>query len=412
MARTVERKLQGSKRGSPEPRTLNPEPSFRPGIETLLTSHRDWIAGQRVGLLSHPAAVGVLGFSSAQLLAQDKHVRLRALFGPEHGYFGGALAGQSVGSRKHPDWQIPVFSLYGRHRKPTPRMLREVDTIVFDLQDIAARPYTFVSTLRLLLEAAAEEGKRVIVADRPVPLPSCVDGPVMHPPFESFVAALPIPMFHGMTPGEAALWMKRALQLDVDLKVAPMRGYRRQPRRQPGWPPWIPPSPGIVSWETAECYSAMVFLEAFPGLDHGRGLGLPFQVFGAPGLDGVALCRALNASHFPGAVWHPHVAPLPDAAGRPRLATAVRLVVTDPGVFLPIAASVHMLHALQEVRGAARWWCQPRVRPDFFDKLYGTDRIRIALQGGASPRDIARSWQDDVRAFEPTRNAVLLYPSV
>ena len=384
--------------------------SFTPGIVTLLAERRDWIAGQRVGLLSHPAAVDARGASSAQLLMQAPRVRLRALFGPEHGYFGGALAGETVASRMHPVWRIPVFSLYGRHRKPSPRMLREVDVIVFDLQDIAARPYTFVSTLRLVLEAAAEQGKRVVVADRPVPLPSCVDGPVMHPPFESFVAALPIPMFYGMTPGEAALWMQRALRIDVDLKVAPMRGYRREPRRGPGWPSWIPPSPGIVSWETAECYASTVFLEAFPAIDHGRAMGLPFQVFGAPGLDGAAVCRILNARRLPGAVWHPHIAALRDAAGRPRLATAARLVVTDPFAFTPIAASVHMIHALQEVCGPTRWWRQPRVRPDFFDKLYGTDRVRVALQGGASPRDIVRSWQAEVKAFAAAREAVLLYP--
>jgi uncharacterized protein YbbC (DUF1343 family) len=354
--------------------------------------------------------VDAQGVSSAELLLNVPRVRLQALFGPEHGYFGGALAGEPVVSRLHPLLKIPVFSLYGRFRKPSPRMLRGLDAIVFDLQDIGARPYTFISTLRLLLEAAAEQGKRVIVADRPVPLPSCVDGPVMHPPFESFVAALPIPMFHGMTPGEAALWMKRNLRIDVDLKVARMQGYRREPRRGIGWPAWIPPSPGIVSWETAECYASMVFLEAFPGIDHGRAMGLPFQVFGAAGLDGSALCRALNARRFPGAVWHPHVVTLRGANGLARLVTAVRMVVTDPGAFRPIAASVHMVHALQQLRGAARWWSQPGARPDFFDKLYGTNRVREKLQGGAAPAEIVRSWQADLRSFLPTRNAVLLYP--
>ena len=389
---------------------MKPDTSFAPGIATLLTKHREWIAGQRIGLLSHPAAVDACGAPSAALLMRAPRVKLRALFGPEHGYFGGALAGEPVAHRVHPEWRIPVFSLYGRFRKPAPHMLRDLDTIVFDLQDIGARPYTFVSTLRLLLEAAAEQGKRVVVADRPVPLPSCVDGPVMRPPFESFVAALPIPMFHGMTPGEAALWMKHNLRIDVDLKVAQMRGYGRAPQRGRGWPPWIPPSPGIVSWETAECYASMVFLEAFPGIDHGRGMGLPFQVLGAAGLDGAALCRTLNARRFPGAVWHPHVAVLRDAAGRPRLVTAARIVVTDSGAFRPVAASVHVLHALQQLRGMARWWAQPGARPDFFDKLYGTARVREELQSGASPGEIVRAWRAEIRAFAPTRSAVLLYP--
>jgi len=158
-------------------------------------------------------------------------------------------------------------------------MLDNLDAIVLDLQDLGARCYTFVSTLRYVLEAAASARKQVIVADRPIPLPRVVDGPMLDERFSSFVGCVRAPLHYGMTPGETAAWLKHALALDLDLKVAPMKNYCRQSRRGPDWPPWIPPSPGIRSWETGYCYLATVFGEALPAINIGRNSNLAFQVF-------------------------------------------------------------------------------------------------------------------------------------
>jgi len=336
-------------------------------------------------------------------------VNLAALFGPEHGFYGGATAGRRVRSSRHRRWGIPVHSLYGANRRPNRNMLKGLDAIVFDLQDLGARPYTYVSTLRLVLEAAAQRGIRAIVADRPIPLPDVTDGPVTQPEFESFVAAIPTPMHYGMTPGETALWLKAKLELDLDLRVAPMRGYARDCDRQPGWPPWIPPSQGIRSWESAKCYTATVFGEGLPSIDHGRGTGLPFQVIGAPWMRAEEVREALCEQRLPGVTFHVH----PYVPGRPRyngrLIDGVRLCVTNPRKFRPIRTSVTVLACLQRLYGKRRIWQAPGTRREFFDKLYGTDCVRLMLMDGATPADVAASWNGALRQFRLERARHLLY---
>ena len=385
--------------------------SFRPGITTLVQDHPDWIQGRRVGLVSHPAALDAQGRSSAELLKTCPGVRLSVLFGPEHGFFGGALAGESVASRRHPVWRIPAYSLYGSARRPSRAMLKNLDVLVFDLQDLGVRPYTFVSTLRFVLEEAARYGKLVIVADRPIPLPRVVDGPLPLPALESFVAAVPVPMCYGMTPGESAQWIRVALRLDVELRVARMDGYRRDARRQPSWPPWVPPSPGIVSWESAMAYPATVCFEAFPHIDHGRAAGLPFQLFGASWINGTELCACLASCGLPGVRFFSHPYTVAGPLHRPRLVDGVRIVVVDANRFRPIATSVCIVHALQRLYGSGRLWRARAARSDFFDKLYGTDRVRRSLLDNEPPLRIARAWQPEVSAFGRSRRQALLYSS-
>lgn len=380
---------------------------FQPGITTLLEQHRTWLAGRKIGLVCHPASVDRDGVSSAELLLAAGGIRLVSLFGPEHGFFGAATAGEAVRTRRHPCWKIPVYSLYGKHRRPTPAMLKGLDAVVFDLQDLGARPYTYVSTLRYLLEEAARYGTLVIVADRPIPLPRVVDGPMLDPRFESFVAAVPAPVSYGMTPGETALWIKRTIVPQVDLQVAPMRNYHRDPARAPHWPPWVPPSPGIRSWESAACYAATVFGEALPALDYGRGTGLPFQLIGAPWMESLPVCERLSAMRLPGVSFHPH--PYQSASEKAGLLNGIRLVVTRPGIFRPVLTGLSMLHVLEALYGRRRLWKAPGTRPDFFDKLMGTDTVREALLDGEPPRRIEATWHRGLREFNKAREAVLLY---
>jgi uncharacterized protein YbbC (DUF1343 family) len=288
-------------------------------------------------------------------------------------------------------------------------MLRNLDTLVFDLQDLGARPYTYVATLRYLLEAAAAHGKEIIVADRPIPLPRVVDGPLPDPCYLSFVASVPMPVAYGMTPGETALWLRRALSLDVDLKVARLQHYHRESTRETNWPPWIAPSPGIRSWESATCYPATVFCEALPALDYGRGTNLPFQVVGAPWMRGEEVCERLLDMHLPGVVFHPHLY-FPAAGAPPApLVEGIRIVVTHPATFRPVLTGVAILHVLQELYGRARLWNARGTRPDFFDKLMGTNAIRQALIDGTSPRAIESQWRAELGTFNRSRRAQLLY---
>jgi len=384
---------------------------FLPGIDVLLRRHPDWIRGRRLGLISHQAALGANGATSARLVHDAPGACLAALFGPEHGFYGTENAGELTRPCRHARWGIPIHSLYGAARRPTPAMLRGLDVLIFDLQDLGVRCYTYVSTLRLALEAAAEAGLRFIVADRPVPLPNVVDGPVLDPRFESFAASVPGPLCLGMTPGETALWFKRELGLKLDLRVARLQGYRRQAARGPDWPPWVPPSPGIASWESAACYPATVFTEALPAVLCGRRSTLPFQLLAGPPAWESQLVRSLERLRLPGLALYPHRFQPAWGDGSDRAHEGVRLVVTDPNAFRPAQASVVLVHTLQKLAGTRRLWSGPGARPEWFDKLYGTDTVRLALQAGESPAAIARSWAPGLRRFAQSRRACLLYPA-
>jgi len=379
---------------------------FLPGIDVLLTRHRHWLEGKRIGLASHLAAVDARGMTSAERLWRDRTLSLKALFGPEHGFFGLGDAGQKLWHRRHPDWGIQVYSLYGSARRPTPAMFKNLDVLVVDFQDLGARCYTFVATLRYVLEQAAAMGKEVVVADRPVPLPRIVDGPMLVPAFESFVAGVHTPMHYGMTPGEMALWLKADLGLNVSLRIARMQGYARDPARGAGWPSWISPSPGIRAWETGQCYLATVFSEALPAINNGRSSNLAFQVFAAPWLKSAPVCARLNARRLPGVSFYAHPYKITTAN---TVFDGVRLAVTNPNIFHPVYTGVSILACLQELYGARKIWNHAGAREDFFDKLYGSDAVRRALQDGAAPEQIRRTWVKSLRAFASTRAALLLY---
>lgn len=389
--------------------THSPMQKFSTGIDVLLSERRSCLQGRRVGLLSHQAALCRDGATSAQRLHAELGAGLVALFGPEHGFLGQAGAGEATHTRRHPEWGIPVYSLYGACRKPTPAMLRRVDVVVCDLQDLGARCYTYLATLRNLLEAAAESGVRVIVADRPIPLPRIVDGPMLEPAHASFVGPAEMPMCTGMTPAESAQWLVQSLGLTVDLQVAPMHGWARGGRRGADWPEFVPPSPGIRTWESGMTYLATVFSEALPGIDCGRGTNLAFRILGAPWLRAEAFCERMNACGLAGVRFYPHryVAEVPPYAGR--ALDGVRIAVTDPARFHPVATSVQVLRMLAQQYGAARVWRHKGVRPQWFDQLYGTMKVRQALQKGVSPGEIVAEWRAESSGFGVSRRKALLY---
>jgi len=385
---------------------------FQPGIVQLIGAQRAWILGRRLGLVSHQAAVDCRGRSSAELLREVEGAELCRLFGLEHGFWGLTAAGDAVAETRHPYWDLPIVSLYDTVRKPTGEMLADLDALVFDVQDLGVRCYTYVSSLRYVLEAAAEHGCRVIVADRPIPLPAVVDGPLQKPDFASFVGYVPAPLHYGMTPGEAAGWLLQALGLDCDLKVVPMRGYDRDAIRTEAWPPFLPPSPGMRSWESAACYAATVMFEALPAIDHGRGGPLAFRVAGAPDLDAAALCAGLRARALPGVTFSEHRYRAQAGRHAERICDGVRLTVTERRAFRPVRTGLHILAALGTQLGVAQLWREPEARPDFFDKLLGTDTVREALLAGQDPATIAKGWAVDLAAFESERERHLAYGSV
>jgi uncharacterized protein YbbC (DUF1343 family) len=212
-----------------------------------------------------------------------------------------------------------------------------------------------------------------------------------------------------MTPGETAVWIRQALRLKTDLKIATMQNYHRESARRPDWPPWTPPSPGIRSWESAICYTATVFCEALPAIDHGRGTGLPFQIIGAPWLKSLPVCERLCARHLPGVDFHPHIYQPSSKTPPHPMVEGIRIVVTNPGAFRPVLTGVSILHVLQKMYGCRRIWKAPGTRPEFFDKLMGTSSVREALLYRESPCSLDSRWRREWRTFNKTRSSALLY---
>ncbi len=395
--------------------TRSPEPAkprcrlLYPGIEALPPEAVDLLSQGRVAMISHAAAVTSTGQSSADMINRKFPGCLKIIMSPEHGFFGLSGPGENVRGHRMPVSGIPVHSLYGNSRKPNRNLLRKTSVIFFDLQDIGARPYTYMSTMRYAMEAAAGADIPFVVADRPIPLPSSIDGPDLDPLFESFVGMIPAPMIHGMTPAETALWLKDKLGLKLHLVTAPMRNYGREPQRDHSWPPWIPPSPAIRSWESAACYSSMVFSEALPCIDCGRNSMLPFQVFGAPWLKIPGILEILSSIELPGVAFFPHSflsGPYYDS----RKLDGIRICPTDWRRFKPVLTAVSIIWAASKIHGIARIWRSPGTRHDFFDKLFGTDTTRKQLLDLEHPANIAKDWANQNRKFRAGRRKHLIYP--
>lgn len=345
--------------------------------------------GERVGLLSHQAALAADGRTVAQVLREVLGKRLCALFGPEHGFFGQAGPGVKTSFRRHPDWKIPVYSLYGSVRRPTPAMLKKIDTLLVDFSDLAVRCYTYFGTLRLALEACAKAGVNVIVLDRPVPAYP-VDGPMLELGLESFVAPAAVPMVYAMTPAESATWLNEHENIGAELTTVKIPSWDRivYPAAD-----FIPPSPGIKSRESALAYGATVFTEALAAIDCGRTGAMAFRLLGAPWMDGIETSAALNALSCAGVRFSAHRYTPEGGVYAGKELHGVRLSVVDETRFRPISVSICILSVLAELYGKARVWEGEGTRLEWFDKLYGNRRTRQELMDGVSAKAICREWK-------------------
>lgn len=306
---------------------------------------------RRFGLLSQQTSP--LG----EMLHERLPHQFKAVFSAEHGYYGLAAPGEKTSTAMHPRWRMPVYSLYGDTRKPTPQMLKGLDCIAVDLQDVGVRCYTYIATLKLVMEAAAEQGVKVVVLDRPVPLGGVVDGPMPDPTHMSFVCPADVPLCHGMTIGEEATYLAAVIPR-LRLSVVRMRGWNHAVREP--WPDFLPPSPGIKSWDSAVLYPTTVFTEAFPSLDTDRGGNLAFRVVGASWMDSQKLIRSCSAQVLRYGVSMREY--------RWQGASGVLLSVAAPARYRPAAAGVTILAAIR------RLWSRQLAegaREDWLVKLMG-----------------------------------------
>lgn len=369
-------------------------PAFKLGDEVLFTRYHYLIEGKRVGLITNQSGVNSRGVSTIDALEADPSVRLVALYGPEHGIDGSATAGTWVPSYTHPALGIPVYSLYGATRMPTAEMLKDVDVLLYDVQDIGSRTYTYISTLNYAMKAAKQYGKPVVVLDRPNPLGGeTVEGAVLEDSLETFVGVDNLPMAHGMTAGELACFFNR--EIGADLTVVPMEGYTRDMIYQDTGLPWVPSSPNIQTLQSVFGYMAT-------GIGEGTGIYQDgFTWIGGKGINATHFARLMNDAHLPGVTF------IPEVKGQ---AGGVRLNVTDYRSFNPARTGLYALAYARQLSG----FSVPRSGPApagtvMFDKIMGTGRIGQWLEQKISPQEMESRYADELAAFRRQRQQYLIY---
>jgi uncharacterized protein YbbC (DUF1343 family) len=388
-------------------------PPVQTGSETLAAGGFRELQGKRVGLITNPSGVNSRGQSTIHLLQTAPGVRLVALFAPEHGIDGLTRAGDPVTGVTHGPTGLPVHSLYGATRKPTAAMLKNLDALVYDLQDTGCRSYTFISTLGLAMEAGAESGIEFVILDRPNPLGGQrIEGPVLHPDFRSFVGQWEIPYLYGLTCGELGRMIQgeKWIKTTGKLTVIPMRGWERTMVWQDTGLRWVATSPNIPRISSAFGYSAIgVFGEMAggSGVTIGTGFGRPFECLVAPWLKAESLSQTLNGYNLPGVRFAPFRTRFRDQPYE-----GVELVFTEPRSAPLYAINFRMLDAIRQSTG--RDLVAEAVRSgrnlSMFDRVNGTDQTREALTKGRTASDLARSWEPDERRFRERRRTYLLYP--
>lgn len=372
------------------------------GLESLLDRDTAELRGKRVGLVTHPAAV-LPDLTSVLDALLRAGVKLTALFAPEHGPAGTAAEGALVSDSVDAYTGLPVYSLYGSTHEPTPEMLQNADVLVFDMQDVGARFYTFLSTLFYVLRGAARAGKPVIVLDRPNPITGThIEGPPVQPGCESFVGIAPIPIRHGLSMGELALYLNTEFDLHAELEVVKMEGWERRLWFDQTDLPWIPTSPNMPHLSTAVVYPGMCLLEG-TNLSIGRGTTLPFEICGAPWLDSRALAALLNALVGSGARFRS--IQFTPAANRysGELCQGIQVHIFEREALRPVRLGLHIVAAVRTLHPSHFEW------NTHFDRLMGTSRTREGLEVGCSPDDLINEWVELEADFARARAAYLLY---
>lgn len=369
--------------------------AFRLGNEMLLSEYRYLIEGKRIGLVTNQSGVNSKCESLINLIMADPALNLTALYGPEHGIDGTIPAGGYVESYTHPTYNIPVYSLYGATRKPTPTMLANVDVLLFDIQDIGARTYTFISTMNYAMVAAKENNKPIIILDRPNPLGGViVEGPVLEDYYKTFVGVDNLPMAHGMTIGELARYFNRLIS--ADLTVITMEGYSRDMIYQDTGLTWVQTSPFVPGIESVFGYMAT-------GLGEGTGVGQQdvFKWIGGIGIDSNKYATLLNAAKLPGVTFTPEVR---GSRG------GVRLTITDYRTFNPAKSGLYALFIARSLNK----FTVPKSGSTtasmvMFDKVMGTNQVGVWLEKNYTPQQAEAAYQGGLTAFKKEREKYLLY---
>ena len=405
-------------------------PPVKLGVEVLFEKNLDLIRGKRVGLITNPTGVDSHLNSDIELFRAHPDVKLVALYGPEHGVRGSAQAGQFVPFYFDEDYQLPVFSLYGQTYKPPADMmtnideymrtfdtqhagkspaagaLNGIDVMVFDLQDAGTRVYTYIATMAYAMQACADAGIPFIVLDRPNPVNGvAMGGPILeYPKYSSFVGLYPIPLRHGMTVGELArLFNAKFLPKKANLTVVPMENWTRDEWFDETSLPWVMPSPNLPTLDSATVYPGQALLED-TDLSEGRGTTKPFEIFGAPWIDGFTLAKELNALHLHGVKFREIWFTPTFSKFQGKLCGGCQMHVTDRNAFQPLATTLNILSVVKKLYGD-----KLEFHAAYFDKVMGTASVREALERGDPVKKIVAGFQPGLDDFAKLREPFLLY---
>lgn len=376
------------------------------GIDNLASSGFAAVRGKRVGLILNQTSAAGNGTPSRVVLQRALGRNLTSLYTPEHGLDGRERAGIHVTSRRDPITGLPAYSLYGETRKPSPAMLANIDVMLFDLQDVGSRSYTYLSTMALAMEACAEQGREFMVLDRPNPLGGArISGPPLEPRWKSFVGQVPVPYVHGLTAGELAKMINACgwIKARPRLTVIPMRGWQRRMVWRDTGLRWIPTSPNIPGPESPFYYAATGILGGLNGVDIGIGTSRPFEYAGGPKINPHEFAAAMNRRHIPGVRFHPyHSERKPGFAG-------VRLSIDTHGNTDLLALAVVLASEVCRRTGNSPLRATTGDTRTLFHKVYGSDSLFRDLQSGRPVGSIMASWQTSLSAFRSARQRFLMY---
>ena len=380
------------------------KPKVELGVDRLM-ENPEILKGKRVGLITNPTGVNAERTSIVDLFDQSDDFELTALYGPEHGVRGDAQAGSTVSSYIDDVTGLPVYSLYGATKKPTAEMLQDVDVLVFDIQDVGTRYYTYIYTMAYAMEAAAENGIPFVVLDRPNPQGGLrVDGPVLDPDYSSFIGLYPIPLKHGMTVGELARLFNTEYQIQADLEVIKMKGWKRSMIYEDTGLPFVMPSPNMPTTDTVNVYPATGLFEG-TNLSEGRGTTKPFQLIGAPYIKAHEYANELNGLDLPGVAFRAASFTPTFSKHAGKLTHGVEVYVTDPARFESTRTGIAMIQTAHSMYPDDFEF----LANDFITKLTGNAYVKDMILEGAPLEDILTKIEDERDAFLPIRKEYLLY---
>lgn len=385
------------------------------GLEIILRKFPSKLKGKRIGILCHASSITRNFSHITDLFFQRKDCKLSAIFGPQHGLFGQTQDNMIEWQGFiHPHFKIPVFSLYGNHRKPASEMLKEIDILIIDLQDVGARLYTYIWTVKLCMEACAEEGIPVLLLDRPNPIARLAcDGPVLKKEFFTFVGGASIPLCHRMTIGEMAIWLKDKYFNRCNLSVIKMEGWSRSMMYPDTGLPWVLPSPNMPTPQTAILYPGTVLIEAL-NVSEGRGTTIPFELFGAPFIDAYSLKKNLDSRAIPGCSFRIHNFIPTFNKYSNQFCNGIQIHVADINIFLPVATAIEIIEAIIETSpdGSLIFNKPPYEYENNhipFDILSGDSEMRLVLENGKSITIEKERWQHEIKEFNKKFRQLALY---